>query len=200
MSNQLVAIILAAGDSSRMGSPKALLRVGKKTFLQLIIEAYAAAGIPRTIILGRDSSSIKERLALSRETVLVNTDPSRGPLSSLLIGLERVRHSDAIFLHPVDHPLVLHNTIRSLAQIHKRLPSAILIPEFRGRRGHPVLIPSKYYPELRQAPLSEGARWVVRENRAANHLVSVCDPGILKNIDTRQDYTRLFGYPRLDCP
>jgi len=162
-----------------MGSPKPLLKVGGITFIQNILSSYATAGISQHIVLGKHSTEITSTIDLSSGKVLVNPDPSRGPLSSLLIALEQASTSDAFILHPVDHPLVSRKTIQSLVSGFERVPHCILIPEFRGRRGHPVLIPSKYYPELRQAPLSEGARWVVRANRASNHLVSVNDPGIL---------------------
>jgi len=197
MNQQVVAIILAAGDSSRMGVPKALLEIGETTFLERIIACYVALSISPYVVLGTHSPEINEKIDLSPATVLINPDPSRGPLSSLLIGLKKNSHSDAFLLHPVDHPLVSKGTIETLVRQHKRLPHCILIPEFKGRRGHPVLIPSKFYGDLCKAPLAEGARWAVRANRAANHLVTVNDPAVLLNIDTKEDYRRLTGYPRL---
>lgn len=181
-----------------MGSPKALLKIGESTFLERILACYASADIPQYVVLGTHSTAIRKKLDLSSATVLVNPDPSQGPLSSLLLALGKTLSSDAFILHPVDHPLVTEKTIRILVANHERIPHCILIPEFEGRRGHPVLIPSKYYAEVRTAPLAEGARWVVRANRAANHLVPVSDRGVLLNVDTKEEYRELTAYPSLD--
>lgn len=180
-----------------MGSPKALLEIERKTFLETLLSRYAAVRVPVYVVLGAHSAEIRQQIDLSSVTVLINQDPSRGPLSSLLIALEQASQSDAFILHPVDHPIISEETIQLLLSTAKRLPHTILLPEFRGKRGHPILIPSKYYPDLREAPLSMGARWVVRSNRGANHLVPVNDPGILLDIDTREAYEQLVGHPRL---
>jgi len=182
-----------------MGSPKALLSLRGRTFLERIIDIYESARISQVIVLGRNAAEITERVHPYSGRILVNPDPSRGPLSSLLIALQEVSETDAFILHPVDHPVVRMETVQSLAGIHERLPGCILIPDFRGRRGHPVLIPRKFYADLRSAPLSEGARWAVRSNRTANHIVEVSDPGVLMNIDTQDAYAQLTGYPKLYC-
>lgn len=181
-----------------MGSPKALLRVGEMTFLERILMAYSGTTVPRYIVLGGHASEIQAETDLSQTQVLINPNPSQGPLSSLLIGLaETSATADAIILHPVDHPCVTKKTVCTLLEEHARLPGCILIPEFQGRRGHPILIPSRFYPDLRRAPLAEGTRWMVRSNRASNHLVPVNDPAILLNIDTVEQYRQLTGYPAL---
>lgn len=200
MNDQVVSIILAAGESSRMGSPKALLKIRNRVFLERILDTYASVGISRFVVLGIHSTSIERQIDLSSATVLKNPNPSRGPLSSLLIALEEISDEAAFILHPVDHPLVSIETIKRLINGHRSVPDCILIPNYRGQRGHPVLIPAKYYPDLRSAPLGEGARWVVRANRAANHFVPVDDPAVLVNIDTKADYEQLVGFPRLDRP
>lgn len=178
-----------------MGSPKPLLKIGESTFLGRILDCYTSLGIPSLVVLGKDSTEIQSTIDLASATVLVNPDPSRGPLSSLLIALEKTSRSDAVFLHPVDHPLVLKETVKILLRCHRKIPHCILIPEYLGRRGHPVVFPSKFYADLRAAPLTEGARWAVRANRGANHLVAVDDPAVLFNIDTRKDYKELAEYP-----
>jgi molybdenum cofactor cytidylyltransferase len=195
--DRIVAIILAAGESSRMGAPKALLRLGTETFLEHILQNYAAADIRRIVVLGHHSQEIRSKTPLSGVTVLENPDPSRGPLSSLWTALDQLAGSDALIMHPVDHPLVSIDTIKRMGKAHRRIPGCILMPEFRGRRGHPVLFPARFFPDLRGAPLSKGARWVVRASRASNHLVPVVDPGVLVNIDTPKIYEQLTGFPPL---
>jgi molybdenum cofactor cytidylyltransferase len=183
-----------------MGLSKALLRISETTFLQRIIETHQSLGLPVSVVLGDDSSLIRAKIDLSSVSVLLNPNPSQGPLSSLRIALDHNSDSEALVLHPVDHPLVTPDTVTRLIGRYREVPHCIIIPQYHGRRGHPVLFPARYYPDLRRAPLAEGARSVVRSNRAANHLLEVPDCNILLNIDTPQQYQELVNYRRLDRP
>ncbi len=184
MRSGVASVILAAGFSRRMGVPKPLLELRGKSFLRTIIDRHKLSSLPVCVVLGRHNTHISERVDLSDTIVLVNPDPSRGALSSLLIALEHLGEPEGLLIHPVDHPLVLVETIECLVRHHRRLPASILLPSVHGRKGHPVLFPRRFFPDLRQAPLEEGARWVVHQNPASTFLVSVEDPGILVNINT----------------
>ena len=183
-----------------MGFPKPLMKIGGSTFLERVVNVYRTLDLPRCVVLGRLASEIGRALHLPGTVLLTNPEPSRGPLSSLLIGLRWASQSSAVILHPVDHPLAHTNTIARLAGVHRKNPACILIPEYQGRRGHPVLIPRKFYPDLLCASLSEGARAVVHQNRSANHVVVVEDSGIHLNIDTMDQYQHLTSFPPLNRP
>lgn len=188
---RVVAVVLAAGFSSRMGAAKALLSWKGEPFLASILKQYRSCGISAVVVLGEEASQIAEKVNLGGARVLVNPRPQEGPISSLRCALQEIGDSRGLLLHPVDHPAVTAQTLRTLTAAHLRRPDLILLPSYRGRHGHPVLFPAKFYPELRRAPLEAGARWVVHGQRAHTQRIPVADPGILRNINTREDYAEL---------
>ncbi len=193
---KLVAVILAAGRSTRMGSSKPLLRLGSTTFLGRLMSLYGGLGIPQRVVLGPDWVAVSRIQPVPEEVLLVNPRPERGPLSSLCIGLGALPAAvSGIFLHPVDHPLVRPETIMDLAALHRQQPERILIPAFEGTGGHPTVFPSPVFAELQRAPLDQGARFVVQTDPQRVITVEFDDPGILRNIDTPEDYARWVGRP-----
>jgi molybdenum cofactor cytidylyltransferase len=187
----IAGLILAAGDSRRMGSPKALLSVENTTFLERVAGLHRALSLPTWVILGRESEEIQSRVDLVQVSVIVNPHPENGPLSSLLLGLAQVADTcGAVLVHPVDHPLVAKSTLELLVDRHHRYPDRIILPDHGGRTGHPSLFPSGFFPALRRAPLDTGARWVVLKNPHAVLNLPVDDPGVLRNIDTPGQYAR----------
>ena len=191
MRKGVTSVILAAGFSRRMGSPKPLLKLRGKSFLRTIIDRHRLSSLPVCVVLGRHNLHVAEEVDLSDTTVVVNPDPSRGALSSLLVAMGHLGEPEGLLIHPVDHPLVLASTLEYLVQRHRLLPASILIPSVHGRKGHPVLFPRRFFFDLRHAPLEEGARWVVHQNPASTFLVPVEDPGILVNINIPAQVSRL---------
>jgi CTP:molybdopterin cytidylyltransferase MocA len=189
-SERSAAVILAAGCSSRMGRPKAFLYFRGATFLERILELYRTHGIPACVVLGGDQHEVESRLDLRGSKTVFNPAPECGPLSSLHIALSLIEKTPALFLHAVDHPLVSHDTVTALVQAQHLHPSAILIPSFRSRSGHPVVFPRCFYPDLQRAPLEIGARWVVRQHSDAVVHVRVEDRGILANLNNPEDLKR----------
>jgi molybdenum cofactor cytidylyltransferase len=183
-----------------MGVPKALLRYRKTTFLETILVQHQELGLRPIVVLGEHLAEIRTRVDLNSVQVLENTHPEQGPLSSLKLALLYLEDCSALMIHPVDHPLVTRKTLSTLATAAGQRASCILQPKYRGRKGHPVLFPAKFFFELKQAPLSQGARFVVRRNFNSTNYLEVADRGILENIDTPERYLELFGFPRLDSP
>lgn len=177
-------MILAAGHSRRMGHSKALAALGRDFFARRLVALYALLHIRCCLVLGQDAEEVRRALGASPVRTLVNPDPDRGPLSSMLIALAQLRSASAVISHPVDHPLVAPSTPVALASEHRRHPDRILVPEHRGHKGHPVLFPSRFFPELGRAPLEEGARWLVRRRPELVSRVPVDDEGILANLNT----------------
>lgn len=191
-------IILAAGSSTRMGSPKALLDLRGVTFLGQIVANHRTLGLPVTVVLGDHQDEIQAAVDLARASVLVNPNPELGPLSSLKIALRSLEGSEAVLVHPVDHPLVRKETLKALLDAHQQRPDHIIIPAFAARRGHPVLFPALFFEDLLAAPLDQGARYVVRRHPDSVSLVEVQDEGVIQNIDTPEDYERLVNSSRPD--
>jgi molybdenum cofactor cytidylyltransferase len=190
----IAAIILAAGSSTRMGRPKALLPIGHTTFLRHILDLYRDSGVDRTVVvLGKDSGSVGAEFAGADAMIAVNPRPEGGQISSLLVGLKALEplSPPAVIVHPVDHPAVTAATIRQVVDSALTRPGKIIIPVCAGRRGHPVVFPSGVFRDLERVPSGEGARAVTRSRSADVLEIDTEDEGVLTDIDTPDDYERL---------
>jgi molybdenum cofactor cytidylyltransferase len=186
-------ILLAAGESRRMGSPKALLRYQGQTFIERICIAFLTAGVDELIVvLGARAAQLRQALPTHANLRTVeNPRYFQGQLSSLMTGIGALSpESEAAVVNLVDHPLVTADTIKALITSFRAAPLPILIAAYQGRRGHPVLFSSQVYGEILAAPLDQGAKVVVRKDPSRVREVQLDDPGILADIDTPEDYAR----------
>ena len=196
----LVAIILAAGDSTRMGKPKALLPdPDGRPFVTRLARTFSAAGVDRIVIVtGELHEAIATAVAADPPDVTTqcarNPDPSRGQLSSLWVGLAAAgTTADAILMIPVDIPLVRESTIREVVDMWRRTQAPIVRPAVGTRHGHPVLFDRSTFDALRHAPLTEGARVVVHAHASRVVNVPVDDESCLVDVDTPAEYEALIG-------
>jgi molybdenum cofactor cytidylyltransferase len=186
-------ILLAAGESRRMGSPKALLLYQGQTFIERICTAFLTAGVDELIVvLGARAAELRQALPLHPSLRTVeNPRYFQGQLSSLMTGIGALSPaSEAAVVNLVDHPLVTAETIKALIASFRAAPLPLLIAAYQGRRGHPVLFSSQVYGEILAAPLDQGAKVVVRKDPSRVRELQLDDPGILADIDTPQDYAR----------
>lgn len=195
--HDVATVVLAAGRSRRMGFPKSLVEVCGETFLGRILKTHRQAGLPVCVVLGEDAEPICARVDLFGALTLINPTPENGPLSSLRLALSRLGEASAVIVHPVDHPLVAPGAVQMLAARHRRCPDCILIPTHQGCKGHPTLFPGRFYRDLRECPLEEGARWVVRRYPASTLWLPTWDSGILYNLNTPEETARALA--RLPC-
>ena len=188
------AVILAAGSSSRMGVPKALLEISGKTFLRHLVDTLASASVlDVTIVLGSESERIRGTLSWFNGTVVINPEWQQGQLSSVIAGIDaavRDETVDGVLVCPVDHPLVSHGLIVDLLQAFWRSKKKIIIPVYGGRRGHPVIFAAPLLGDLRRAPRETGARAVVHRYPEEVAEVATEDEGAIINIDSMADYRR----------
>jgi CTP:molybdopterin cytidylyltransferase MocA len=183
-------LILAAGESLRMGSPKALLEYRGETFLDRLIGLFAARCSPVVVVLGSGAAGIRARISRPA-LVVVNPDFSRGQTSSMQCGLRSVGDASGVLFTLVDHPAVEPRTIDALLE---GSPSALLrVPRHQGRRGHPVWFSAALIPEFLMLPPSGAARDVVYAHRDETEFLDVEDAGILANIDDPAAYRELTG-------
>ncbi len=182
------AVILAAGASSRMGSPKALLDTGAgESFLDRLAGVFLEAGCSVYVVVGEDAAPIAQAIRRHAEITLVrNPDPSRGQLSSLQCGLRAAAGVDAIFFTPVDAPGISRETILLLKDFLAGKDFAI--PIYEGKRGHPVLMSAACAAEFLEPAEGATARDILHSRRASTRFVEVADPGILEDIDDPQAY------------
>ena len=190
----LAGVILAAGASQRMGRPKAGLRFEGKTFFARVLEGLTAASLdPIVVVVGAHRAAVTR--ALGSPYIIVNHDPSRGQLSSLRLALGHLSApggtATGVVVALVDHPLVARSTVAALVQAVQAADQPILVPNYRGRRGHPVVFMRDVWDELLATPDRLGARAVVRRDPRRVCDVPVDDPGILVDVDTPADMEAL---------
>ena len=191
------AIVLAAGASTRMGRPKALLRIGGRTFIRAILDVLREAGIPDAVVVVRPSHDelIAEVGASGFGRTVVNPRADEGQLSSLIAGLDAIDGPavDAALVTLVDVPGITSATLRLLLARAAVSGAPILRAVHQGRHGHPVIFKRRLFDALRRADPSTGAKAVLRANTIED--VEVPDPGVAEDIDTPDDYAR--ARPRL---
>jgi molybdenum cofactor cytidylyltransferase len=189
----LGAIVLAAGASLRMGSPKALLKIGDETFVQHVVGQLHDAGIHDVVIvLGADADAINSSLSWFKGAITVNGDWKEGQLTSVIAGLNALSHRklDGVLICPVDRPLVSHTLINDILKAFQESGKSIVVPVFQGRRGHPTIFSASLFDELRDAPLTVGARHVVRNHADDVHEMATSEDAVLINIDIPEDYKK----------
>jgi molybdenum cofactor cytidylyltransferase len=185
----LGAIVLAAGKSERMGFPKALLRLGGQAFLERILHAIAASPIERTVVVvGRHRDEIHE--AFPDQTLIFNPIWQQGMTTSLQAGIRALPDGmDGAALFLVDHPWIESSTIHALLG-HLR-PGNIVVPVYEGRRGHPVVFSGSVLEEILALGPDTGANTVVRRDPGRVVEVPVEAPGILRDVDTAEQFEAL---------
>jgi CTP:molybdopterin cytidylyltransferase MocA/ribosomal protein S18 acetylase RimI-like enzyme len=197
----IAAIILAAGRSSRMGYPKALLPHvdPDRTLIDYLVRSAIAAGAFPVLVVGSpQDAKLDHEATAAGGTFIPNADADQGQLSSVLAGLAEASalpDCEAVIVTPVDVPLIKPATIERLITAHATSPALILRATHRGQHGHPVLFKREVFDELRHADRSVGARAVVRSHPGRVLDIEVDDPGVVIDVDTPADYERVFGRP-----
>jgi molybdenum cofactor cytidylyltransferase len=184
------AILLAAGESRRMGYPKPLLRVGDDSFIARTTALALGVAGRLVIVLGAHAERVRPAVAPdSRIIVVENPNFNRGQLSSLKIGLAEViaGGAEAVVVHLADHPLVAPATFRALVDDYRKTAWPIVVARHNGSRGHPVLFDRAVFADLMAASEDQGARVVVNADAARVRYVDVADPGVVLDLDTPAD-------------
>jgi molybdenum cofactor cytidylyltransferase len=190
----IAGLILAAGESSRMGTDKALVRYQGRTFLETILKTLRDAGVERVaVVLGHHPEEIQRAVTLDAAQVVINRAYQRGQTSSLQAGLKALDTSEleAIVLCLVDHPAVSAQVVKQLIATFRKSGAPVVIPTFENQRGHPVLIGRALFQELLDLSPDEGANRVLRKYRDVTQFVETKDRGILLDVDDPDAYRRL---------
>jgi molybdenum cofactor cytidylyltransferase len=191
----LAGLILAAGESRRMGTPKVLLEFAGETFLDRLILTLGQWCSPVIVVLGCEPQKIRAGLRrgdLAR--FVTNPDYRQGQLSSLQCGLACVSgQAEGVMFMPADHPAVLPSTVARIARWfqERKAHELLVVPRSQGRRGHPVCVARELIPEFLALPPDGQARDVIHRHREHTVYVDVDDSGILEDVDDPQAYQRL---------
>lgn len=183
------AIILTAGESRRMGRPKAFLPFRGGTFLSQIADTLGARCSPVIAVFGFDADRLMA-MAPPHVTPVPNPDYRLGMLTSLQAGLRAVPPDcDTVLFTLVDHPAIAPETVETLL----RSTAPIAIPRHHGKRGHPVLVRRRIFEEFLTEPLSAKTRDTIDRHAAEIDYIEVDDPGISDDIDNPELYENLLA-------
>jgi molybdenum cofactor cytidylyltransferase len=190
----IAAVVLSAGESSRMGRPKALLPIDGQTFIEKIVSALERTSVGQiVVVLGHNAEEMKQRIKQLPVEILVNPEYRLGQLSSLQVAVRRLQsdgNCDGVLVHLVDHPYVNPDLVNLMAQRFFESGKLIVVPRHRGQRGHPVILSCKLFGELLDAPMDEGAKAVVNAHRDETLEIDTDDEGVTVDIDTPELYRR----------
>ena len=192
----LAAVILSGGSSTRMGSPKALLPYQGKAFLDhlLDISHHPKIGV-RRVVLGAHAEPIAKAIDLAADEIVINHEWEKGQLSSIHAALRSLpAGTDGMVLFLIDHPLVSASLVDGLIGEFYSSQAPVVLPVYRGHRGHPVVFSSKVYRELESAPLETGARAVVWAHEAELCEYQTIEEGCVLNLNDPETFAR-FSNP-----
>jgi molybdenum cofactor cytidylyltransferase len=188
------AIVLAAGESKRMGRTKQLLEWRGKTILQGVLDNLLESRVEEVIlVLGHEADRIRKGVNTGGVKVVVNENYREGMITSLQHGLEALsEESEAFFIVLADQPGVGPGIFNRLVDEFRRIgpQKNILLPTFLGRRGHPPLFSAKYRKEAFRLKGDVGFRQVLLEHPEDILTVEMNTDSILQDIDTPQDYQK----------
>jgi molybdenum cofactor cytidylyltransferase len=202
--SSFAGLILAAGDSSRMGRDKALLpwppagagqTPAKETFLSAAIRSLSLATEFVLVVVGKNEAALAPVIYSHGASLAVNPDPDRGQFSSLQVGLHEVLNHgrDAAMVTLVDRPPVSAATIQTLRDAFEAADQNIwaVVPEFSGKHGHPYLAGREMMEAFLRVPATSIARDIEHQHQEHIQYVRIDDPLVAMNINTPEDYAGL---------
>jgi molybdenum cofactor cytidylyltransferase len=188
----ITAIILAAGESKRMGEPKMLMPWGKSTVLQTVISTFQASGIKDILVVtGGAHQQVESLIGKTVETVYNENYQSGEMLSSIQLGLSvKMREASAALICLGDQPQVEERSVRSVCNAFLASKSQIVVPSYQMHRGHPWLVARPLWDELIAVKPPKTPRDFLKKHSHKIHYVIVDSPNILADLDTPEDYAK----------
>ncbi len=192
---KITPIILAAGDSKRMGFPKALLPIAADTFLTVILKTLENLELTGTIVvLGKHAAQIQSQITERPTHVVINRKPEEGQLSSIKLALDALDSTcNGCLLWPVDLPAVSETLVRALIRLFSDSGAPLALPLYGKRRGHPAIFRRALFHEILHTPIQEGLKGLVSRHREEIALLPTEEIAAIEDIDTPEDYFRLTG-------
>jgi len=189
---RVAAIVLAAGMSRRMGTPKQLLRLGGKTLLGHTLDNTRGSRVDEIVlVLGAAADEVRRQIPTDELHVVVNPNFQQGMGISLRTGLAAVSESMlGALIVLADQPFVHSSTLDQMIAYRQKHAPQILIPVYRGFRGNPVLLDRSVFPELMRLTGDVGCRAIFGSHTDSIHKLAVDDAGILLDIDSAEDWER----------
>ena len=188
------AVILAAGESRRMGTQKLLLPYGETTVVEAIVRTALDSSVDGTIVvLGADKEKVRKTLQSYPVSFAVNKDFRHGMLSSIQAGFESLPgEAGAAVLMLGDQPAVPFDIVDGLVSKYRENGRGIVIPVYKERRGHPILIEAGYRSEILGLDPEVGLRQLIQSHPEDLLEVEVSSPAVLKDMDNSEDYAAII--------
>ncbi|HET7394451.1 MAG TPA: nucleotidyltransferase family protein [Candidatus Binatia bacterium] len=188
----IIGVVLSAGESSRMGRPKALLPIEGQRFIERIIRVLGLSRVGRTIVvLGHHAEQLRGQIEHLPVEIVINPGYQSGQLSSLQAAIRHIERDDrcaGMLVHLVDHPFIDVALVDKLIDGFFETKKLIVVPRYKEKRGHPVIFSRELFRELLDAPIDQGAKAVVNAHRQDTLEIDWQDEGIILDIDTPELY------------
>ncbi|HEU4871360.1 MAG TPA: nucleotidyltransferase family protein [Pyrinomonadaceae bacterium] len=190
--HHVAAILLAAGQSRRMGAFKPLLPFGDKTVIESCLDYLEQGGVETiVVVVGHRADEVREQLTGRSVIFALNPDPESEMGASIAAGVRALPEAcEATLIALVDHPAVPPTVVSTLIE-NWRQGSRLIVPTWNGRGGHPVLLDLSFKPELLNLDASGGLRTLFDAHQPAVARIPVDSPIIARDMDTWDDYLTL---------
>lgn len=192
--NHIAAMLLAAGQSKRMGSSKQLLPLAGKPFIRHCLDNLLDAGLKDIIVvLGPTGQEIEPVISDLPVSIAWNSDRKSDMADSVRVGMDSLpEYVDGVLVCLGDHPLVKSATIGEIMTYCEIHPDKIIIPVFNGKKGHPTFFPQIILEEIFTVAT---LRDIIHRDVQRVALLDISDPGITADIDTPEDFQHIASVP-----
>jgi molybdenum cofactor cytidylyltransferase len=188
---KITALLLAAGESKRLGVNKLLLDMGGETLVERVVDVLLQSQVDEVLVVaGFEAELVRQRLQGKPIRLVLNRHYQEGMASSFRVGVSHVDPAaDGVLIALADHPWLTSETVDRLIDAYRGTSKGIVCPTYRGMRGHPVIFNGKRY----RGPLSKlrgdiGGRRLIEGHRDDLLEVPVDSPGVIRDIDRWEDY------------
>jgi molybdenum cofactor cytidylyltransferase len=189
----LAGIVLAAGESRRMGQPKQLLPFGERTILERVVDMLLTAGVGEVVVvLGHVADRVRAVLGDRPVTAVVNESYRQGMLSSVKCGVHAIGAGyDAVLFALGDQPHIESAVVSQVIHAYRAGNAGIVIPRYGAKKGHPIIINlQKYREAIANLPEGAGLNALMQEHADDVRLIDVATEDIIRDIDVPDDYAR----------
>ena len=187
------AMLLAAGESRRMGDFKQLLTIAGKTFVERCVDNLLRSRVDEVVVVtGHREQDVRRAVGDRPVRFVYNADYRAGMSSSIKRGVESLsKDSRACLIALADQPLISADVFNRVIEEYEKNQSLIVVPTFEGRNGHPVILDLRLRQEILSMDPAQGLRQVVRAHASETRHVAVSDEAVLIDFDLPEDYRRI---------
>lgn len=188
----ITGLVLAAGRSERMGTPKQLLPFGSVTLIEQVVRTLTRSRLGKdvVVVLGHRAMDIVKRISGLPVRLAYNPDPEGDMVSSIRCGLAYIEPEQAFLVALGDQPLVTTGIVNRLIAEYERLPEGMVLPVHEGKRGHPMILSPAYREEILFESMAGGLKTLRDRHAGSVRTVPVDTDGVLVDLDYRSDYEK----------